>query len=1185
MNPRRCLFAGYILLAMSIASTQPGWSQEARGTINGRVTDKTDAVIPGVAVHLTHVATNTTRDTETNETGNYVAPLLPEGTYRITAERQGFKTSVREGIVLRIDDNVMVNITMEVGAVSENITVTTEAPLLETSSASLGTVQDSKSVADLPTSFGTPFFLYKLGAAVNFTGGGQSQDQPWEPGATVNYNTAGSGAESSGITMDGADNSVRDQSGRATIPNYVPPSDAVAEFNVETVSFDAASAATAGGVMNISLKSGTNQLHGSFYFQDAPEVWSANQFFSNLNGIPRAADRTRRWGGSANGPVWLPKIYNGKNKTFFMFAYEDIHYQSPRGSNFTVPTAAERGGDFSALGALGSNYTIYNPFSRVAVANGRYQETPFPNNILPASMISPIATALLNPVNYPLPLNSGTTADGANNLPEPSAPQTVYFYTVTTRVDHIFTDKTRIFARYNRYKADFDDPSFFGPQSVYSGTDFYYHMDGAAFDYLHTFNATTVLDIKLSDSRYVRSQDSNPKGILNLATAYGFPEYYADLPWIVSRTPTVNLSTFSGFSGASYTLLWQPQENRALSAVLNKFKGSHGLKFGFDYRKYIENQYGPPAGAEGGVFTFDSTYTQGPLDNSPAPPRGGDLAAMLLGVPTSGNATIYDSYAESSGLFAGYIQDNWKVTRNLTVNWGLRYEVEQPLTERYNRSVESFNPLATHPAGNALVASGGNFDALAVAAYAQNPISQVPASQWSTLGGLTYEGVNGNPRYLFKPDWGEIMPRLGAAYRLGQHTVLRGGYGMFYGALGQRRGDVITTNFQQNTNLVPTNNNGLTFVASLANPYPTGLLPELKGTQGADTYLGQSLPTAFNRGLTAQREQHWQADIEHQFFGGIVVELGYIGSHGSDLQTTRPLDYIPQQYLSTLATRDQTTINYWTGTVPNPFAGLLPGTNDNGTVIARSALVALFPQFTGGSVQTAEGFNWYNAGYVTVNRRFSKGVMVQFSYTHMSQMDDISFLNAGDKMPEKVVSANDYPNHIGLSSIYELPFGQGKMLLGNAGNVTNKIVGGWQLSGTWTFQTGAPLGFGDAIFFGGDLKQVLDLPADQKYWKHWFDTSEFQTNPSLQRADDIRVLSSRFSWFRAPRQDYMNFSLFKNMRFKEKYNAQVRFEALNFLNHPWFGSPNTTASSTSFGQITTENENPRTVQFMLKFIF
>jgi hypothetical protein len=691
----------------------------------------------------------------------------------------------------------------------------------------------------------------------------------------------------------------------------------------------------------------------------------------------------------------------------------------------------------------------------------------------------------------------------------------------------------------------------------------------------------------------VRAQDSNPNGVLDLTKAYGFPAYYNNFfDPSIRRTPAINLSTFSSFSGAGNPLNWQPQENRALGVTFNKSAGKHLIKFGFEHRRFYLNQYNPNnQSGQGGTFSFGSTYTNGPLDNAPASPRGQDLAAFLLGIPSSGSISNTLAMSEASTLYGLFIQDDWKVTPRLTLNLGLRWELEGPLTERYNRSVDTFDPNAAHTGGDPLVAGGGNFDALAAAAYAANPIAERPTSQWSTLGGLTFAGVNGNPRDLYNRYWKEFMPRLGFAYSLGSKTVLRGGWGIYYGTLGVQRGDVIPANFVKTTNLVPTLDNGLTFQATLGNPYPSGMLAPTGSSEGPNALLGQSLTsggtpsgstTLFNRDLPAQRIHHWQLDLQRRLPGNFVLEIGYVGTHGTNLQTTRSLTYFPSQYLSRLGTRDQTLINYWTGNVPNPFAGLLPGTNYNSTVIARSALIVPIPQFPSINMQTAEGYNWYHGGNLQLERRFAKGFTASFSYTRSKLMEATSFLHPDDAHPEYLIGATDFPNHIGLTSIYELPFGRGKALLTRG--PAAYILGGWQMAGIWTLQSGRALGFGDAIFYGGDLRSIL-LPDSQKTIKRWFDTSQFNTNSAQQLSMHYQVLAPRFSWFRAPRQDYLDMSVQKNFRIKEGMRGVFRADALNFLNHPWLGSPNTTPSSTSFGQITSENSRPRFIQGQLKFIF
>ena len=946
MSTRLSLVLSLVLLAGTSAL-----AQDVRGTIQGRVTDSTNAVVPGVTVRATHVATNQTRTTATNSTGNYAFPLLATGTYQITAECQGFKRFSREGLELRINDNLELNISLEVGGMTDTVTVTAETPLLATADASLGQVVDTRRVAELPVPFGSAYFMMRLGAGVVNGGSNQARQQPWEPGATVDVNMAGSGSKTASITLDGADNTSRDTGGGVLVPGFVPPTDAVAEFKVQTVTFDGTTGGTSGGTMNVSLKSGTNNLHGTAYYSGVPQVWTANTFFGNKAGKERPDAMTKRWGGSVNGPVYVPKLYNGKDHTFFMYAFEGIHYSSPQPATGNHATAAERNGDFSALLAINSNYQIYDPFTRRSIGNNRYQEDPIPQNIISPSRISPIAKKLINEKDYPLPNATPTTADGANNW-FLNASQAVKFWSNTFRTDHNFSDKTRMFLRLNNSDANFQLPHWSGPESIYTGDIFGYKMAGFGWDLVHSFTPTLLMNVRLSDARYIRLSASSPEGRgIDLTQKYGFPASYNNLfnP-AERRPPTVTISDYkegggnqATLSGTYDSLLWYPQESRVAAVSFDKIAGAHTFKFGFEYRQNRQGRYSYGGADLGGAFSFDSTYTKGPLDNASASPRGQGFAAFLLDVPSSGSYQKSDSFYEMSTFYGMYFQDDVKVTRKLTLNLSLRYELEGPLTERFNRSVRNFDGSLTH---------SGTFDSVVAARYAASPIDERPASKWSTLGGPRYAGTGGVSRELFVRDTNNLMPRIGFAYSVGPKTVLRGGYGVYFGPLGMKRLDVNQLNYNRVTNLISTNDNGLHFIASMANPYPDGVLPSVGNGQGADTYLGQNIGALFSEEPRASRIQKWQFSLQRQLPGSFVVDIGYVGSHGDNLATTRNLQYIPSQYLSRLSSRDQQVINYWTGNVSNPFSGLLPGTNLNASTIAREALMRQYPQYYNGISST-----------------------------------------------------------------------------------------------------------------------------------------------------------------------------------------------------------------------------------------
>jgi len=1142
--------------------------------------------VPGVAVTVIQRETNQSRIVQTNGSGLYSAPLLPAGIYEITAAKSGFKGFRRAGVELQINDTVEVDIPLEVGAAAETVTISAETPLLSTETSSLGEVVDNRTIEELPVPFGTAYFLIGLSAGVNGTTN-QARQQPWEPGATVNVSIAGSPSESAAITMDGMSNTSKDTGTAALVPGYVAPADAIAEFKVQTISFDGTTGGTSGGTMNVSLKSGTNTLHGSAYFSPVPETLEANTFFNNKAGQPRSAAQSKRWGASINGPVIIPKVYHGKDRTFFMYAYEGDIYSSPQPETGNTPTAAQRTGDFSGLLALGSSYQIYNPFTRTAIAGGRYQEQPFPGNILPSSLISPISAALIGNVNnLPLPNTTGT-ADGGNDY-YTNASQTVHYNTQIARVDHNLGTNTRMFLRVDRSNAVYQLPAWLGTKSIWLGDSFGYKDSGFGFDLVHNFSSSLLFNLRVGDARYIRISDSNPAGKgIDLTQAYGFPQSYNNLfAASTRRTPTITIAGYGGYSGSTIpgvydSLLWLPQENRDSIGAFTKVAGRNVFKWGFEYKQERQGSYSYGGAAEGGTFSFDTTYTQGPLDNSPGAPnsRGQGLAAFLLNVPTSGSYQIADTYYEESTYYGLYFQDDLKLSRKLTLNLSLRYELEGPITERYNRAVRNYNPTLAHL---------GGFDAAAAAAYAANPLPQLPASQFSTLGGIQYAGVGGVPRELFQRDFDEFEPRIGFAYQLPRRTVFRGGFGIYRGPLGVDQANVNQPNYNQTTNLVPTLNSGLTFLANMANPYPSGVLQPYKNTLGASTLLGQSLGTIANPYPRASRIKKWQGSIQHELPGGIVMEVTYIGSYSNSLATTRTLDYFPSQYLSRLnGARDQSLINYWTSNVSNPFAGLVAGTSYNNNTISAQSLIEPDPQFSGLSMPTYEGYSWYHAGTIQFSKRFSKGLSAQVNYTHSRQMDATSFLHPDDALPQYVVSGSDYPNRFIVNAIYELPIGRGRPFLNN--NVwVDRFIGGWQVSGINTFQSGPPLGFGDPIFTG-NLQSVLNtsqIPGGQSVSEYFCtQCAGFNEVTSQQYSLHYAQISPRFSWFRGPHQEEVDLSLMKNVRIKEKYTVQLRADALNSMNHPWFGSPNTSVTSSSFGQITSENDRARWIQFLVKFVF
>ena len=1137
-------------------------AQESRATLLGRVTDSSNAVVPKVAISVTNQATGVTFKTATNDQGNYVLPFLNPAAYRISAEAKGFKHFVREGVELQVGDRTELNITLEVGSFTETVTVTGEGPLLDTAGAVTGQVIDARRVQDLPVPWGVAYHLIVLapGAAYAYSGG-HTEDEPYLNTDNVGYAINGAKAFTSVVTLDGAPN-VTTYLGNQITAAFSPPADIVSEFKVQTGAFDASIGQTQGGAINVSLKSGTNGLHGTFYNANMNPVFGANNFFSNRAGLPKSNQKSNRWGLSATGPIVFPKIYNGRNRTFFTYAYEALREMKPRGSVLTVPTAKERTGDFSDLLALGSKYQIYDPATRRAIAGGRYQVDPLPGNILPASRISPIATNILKYYSMP---NVPGTVDGLNNLDRSADMENAHYYAHIARVDQYIGSKDRMFFRVNAYKRT----SFYNNWFRDAATgEFFIGSSplGAQWDNVYTFNATTVLDTRYSFTQAIRAYHGLGDNIGFDLTTLGFPASWKNLvPAGDMMFPAITIGAYSPtYNSGEY----QPKDYHIFAATLNKFIGAHNVRTGMEFRAYqkADNLTNNTATGE---LDFGTTWTRGPLDNSAAAPIGQDLASMLLGLPTGGNITRFDSYAEQSTVWGFFVQDDWKVSPRLSVSLGLRWEFEGPLTERYNRSVRGFDPTAAQPIAAQVIAN-----------YATSPTAEVPASQFKVAGGINYAGVNG-PRTLYNTKKDNFMPRVSVAYSLNGKTVLRAGYGWFFSTLGQIRGDVFQTGFSQATSLVPSLDSGLTFAATVNNPFPNGVIAPSGSKLGAQTYLGNSV-SFFNPNPLNAYMQRWQFSIQRELPGKILGEVTYVGNRGTHIEISRNLDALPDKYLSTSPVRDQTTINYLGTNVSNPFYPLLPGTGLSGQQVARTQLLLPYPQFTGVTTTNYDGYSWYHSLQTRFERRFAQGFTVQGSFTWSKLMEATSYLNAADPSPAKAISDQDFPKVWTFTGVYELPFGKGKRLLGNSNRAVQAIAGNWQAEVFFNWQEMWPLGFGDMLYYGN----LKDIPRSDRNINQWFNTAGFERNSSNALASNLVTASVRFPSIRTDAYNIWNLAASKDWKLGgERKKVQLRADFLNAFNHACFAAPNTNQYSTAFGTVTATEGFARRIQIQLKFFY
>lgn len=1180
----------FSLLAILCLLLSPiNWGQETRGTIVGRIVDSSGAAMPNAEVQVTNKAMGTTVTQTTNQEGIYSAPLLLPGVYKITVTSSGFKTFIQDNVELRVADRIEVNGTLEVGTAEQSVTVEANAGLLGTESASMGSVITSKQITDLPLSYGNPFALIGVSSGTGFVGNPRL-DRPFEPSHIANFTINGTRGDRSDITLDGAPATATANAGEV-IASYVPPTDILAEFKVQTALFDAAMGNTEGGVTNLSIKSGTNSYHGTGYYTNTRKSFWANDFFNNSLGKERPDFKFDRWGGSIGGPLSIPKIYDGKNRTFFMFGYEGIQDSRPRydASTPQVPTPAMKNGDFSSLlspNVVGGDkcgayncYQIFNPYTRRAVGS-RFVQDPFPNNQIPSSLFNPVGKAILDQY-YANPTSPGNP-DGTNNLLRPELSELTKFYNnYTIRVDHNISDKQRLYGRYSTYTRHSNYNNYF--DNIATGNQFLFESYNGVIDDTYVLNPTTVLDFRYGYNRFIRGSDGNPGASGFDLTSLGFPAAYNNLiPASIRRFPRIDLS---GYIGTGFTGEYRPVDTHSFTATMTKTHGTHSLRAGMDFRSYREND-GFFSNDQTGRFVFDTSYTKGPQDNSPAAPNslGQSVAALLLGIPsTSSYVARTADYAEQSMTWGIYFQDDWKVNSRLTLNLGLRYEFETPLKERYDRSVRDFDPSASQPFASAVVAK-----------YAANPVAG-PAGQFGVNGGLVYA----NGQSLYNTPKKNFMPRFGLAYQLDAKTVFRGGFGMYNGFLGERRGDVIQTGFSRSTTFNPLGADNTTIVRTLSNPFPDGILEPVGSGQGAQTNIGQNI-SFFNQNPKTPTNYRWQIGFQRQFPGSTVAEVAYVGNKGVRVEMTRNINALPLQYLSTSPTRDNANNSYVTAAVANPFYGVtMPvGTPSNFTAqnISRQQLLLPFPQFGVINTTTNEGSTWYHGLQLRLEKRFSQGLTLVGNYTWSKTMQATELLNAADPRPTPMISDQDVPHRIAMTAIYELPFGRNHRWLNHLNGVADRIVGGWEITSIWAFQSGVPLAFGsystttatnNGDYFFNPAGGNIGLSLDEAAINRWFNTNAFVTASSAQPVSHLRVNPYRFSSVRGPRTNNVDMSLIKDTRITESTRVRFSAQALNAFNHALLPAPNVSPTAAQFGIISgsTQANYPRRLQLELKLMF
>jgi hypothetical protein len=1115
----------FTLLSASLSAQTPN------AQITGLVTDPTGAAVPNVSVTVTDVDRSLDRTTLTNDAGAYRVLFLGSGNYRVRLSKDGFRPVVRTGVTLAVDQVARLDFTLELGTLAERVEVSAEAPLVDSETSSLGQVIDNKRIVELPINGRNIMSLVQLSAGVQPLSGINAGFAETGNFGASNLSINGGRGSLNALLLDGANNAAPEREENAVSPSI----DAVEEFKVYTNGASAEFGRTSGGVISIVTKSGTNEFHGTLYEFLRNDKLDARDAFAANRGVLRY----NQFGGTTGGPVLFPKLYNGKDRTFFFFSYEGYRNRFPANRIYSVPTPIQRAGDFSETRLANSTLLpIYDPESTRPDPAGGFLRDLFPANRIPASRFDRISRAI---VDQRVPLPNRTPGNAVTNVQN-------FFQQVGRlidndqwmgRFDHNLTANHRLMYRltYNR--------NIVAGERVWTATDdeFTRNYQQAVAAWTHTLSPSLIGDFRAGYvltviTRFPQSSaaDVQALGYSSVLPRLHLPEHIiADFTTIGgNQVVDGGLSTISA------------------SETLTKTIGNHTLKFGGEARAIRRNRF--QFGGLNGTFNFNRDLTGNP--QRPAN-TGYGVATFLLGAVNAGSITVGEKRHERGKYYAAFIQDDWRVHRRLTLNIGLRYDVETPPIDIFNQK------------------SNFNLDRI-------NPLTRVP-------GVLEYAGVEYG-RSPVPVDFNNFGPRFGFAYTVdsASKTVIRSSYGVYFQpdftTFESNQGWSASTPFSD-PSIGPRTNFTLA-----AGPRAGSIIAPPGASLGPAGFLGQAVSTRLGTDRTPYVQQ-WNFGLQRALPGEWTVEAVYTGSKGTKLGQGGDNDDFNElhpQYLSLgLALQEQ---------VPNPFfaAGAF------GRTVPRSQLLLPFPAYRAVNLTAPHyGNSIYHGLQITVRRRFRNGFSVLSSFTGGKLIDDLrqgvssgftglnqnvngtqSFYN---RRVERSISAGDVSRRLVVSFLYNLPFGKGNRWLSNG--PASWILGGWQFAGTSTMANGVPLVIRGAQNFAADRPNSTgvsaNLPASERSTARWFDTQAFSLPPLYTFGNVGRVLPDA----RGPGVFQLDASIHKFFNFTERVRMQLRGESFNVTNNVNLGMPNMNILSTAFGQIAGTQTPARIVQIGAKIIF
>jgi hypothetical protein len=1223
-----------LCLAVLSALSSLALAQEFRATVNGRVTDPAGAAIPNANVTVRNAATNENITVQTNGEGNYTVPFIRPGVYNIDVEAPGFKKFTRDQQTLQVGQVATINVQLEVGAATETVTVTGETPLLEEAKADRGNVIENKRIVELPLNARNPFMLSTLTPGITYNGPAIYQ-RPFDNGAIADWSINGGLNRSNEFLLDGApNNSIQGGNNIA----YVPPVDAVGEFKIITNSYDAQYGRTAGGVINVQIKSGTNQFHGSLYEFYRRNWLDSNYLFSNFRNLPagrfRRADGTLekaehfldQYGGVIDGPVRLPKKvfgplgYDGRDRTFFLFNYEGYREGTPNPEVRTIPTQEFINGDFrNYKNSAGQLIKIYDPATGRNV-NGQWVRDQFQCNgvlnVICPNRINPIAQKLL--AFYPKP---NTVTPGGdpwrNNYADIPNIANDKFKNWIFKIDQNIGDKDKVFFRYgynNRAEIRWDNGITSGPAQSGQLPLNRINYAGVA-DWVHTFSGTTVFNLRVSSNRYIeeaRFQDGLGYDISQL----GFPSSLASqLPF--PMFPRIELSDNIHLGRGSFNR--EPTNVLSVQPNLSLIKGAHTMRFGLDWRF---TQYARlVAGNGGGRLTFDRTFTQ-EVFNRADPLSGSAVAALLIGAPSGGNVdnNVFPIYGFK--YYAPWFQDDWKVSRKLTLNFGLRYDANLPGVERFGRLNYGFNPTAVNPAN------------------ARINRARLINGQTQITGGL---GFVEEGQAAVKSDYNNWQPRFGFAYSFDGKTVIRGGWGRYFiNPVGDP--GYPTNGFSVQTPFVASLDQNRTSLLNLSNPFPNGVLRPAGSGLGLETFLGLGFNYS-NPDFRVPYVDNFSLGVQRQLPFGFAAEVSYVGSRTRDAQSRFGGINEP-----TLAFRNQCDVTkggnraFCDELLPNPFQGVagFSGARFTAATLSRYELMRPFPQFGGiTELERNDGKVWYNSLQAIANKRLARGLTMSLTYTFSKTIEEgiqvpgntadntASFIDDVARILNRSLAFSDRPNRFTASGVWELPIGRGQRFLDVDNKLVNGVLGGWQLAGMYIYNSGRPwqlpgnVDIVDPDYYKVEKNRFVNVPGGQAEWIQGvrpcvaqygrnadnsykrdaqgrlvpellaYSVAAGCTAPSfiIREPFTTRTTAVRSDKVRRPPFEQFDLNLSKTFRITERLRMQFRGEAYNVFNTPMYDERafNTTPTDPEFGSINKNNVRqsnfPRFWQLGFKFLF